>query len=670
MNAFYDRLLETLRQDQRFFSSSGEFLRSTVYEAAMGMDPALLRLLLEEPELKSRFFTEVEGVCVFDKVGFSWVIANRNLLPDSYTRYRSRIGLADSRGDFLCSRDDVELVFPFKDCVLEGGQDKKEQKRDEVFYNETLAPDQVDRLLEPKVLGGARRYRAGREEPADGITEEDNLLIKGNNLLALASLLPRYRGKVKCIYIDPPYYFAAKRDEDTFAYNVNFKLSSWLVFMRNRLELARELLRDDGAIFVQISDDGVAELHRLLKEIFNRPGENNFINKITVKTKSPSGFATVNAGVFETAEYILAFAKHKAQWTYHPQYVRAEYDTNYKWIIPNIGDPCERWEIRDLQEYLAVQKGYAGKKEALKELGPVVLRELAAAYALEHPEQVFRYTAIGANAGREVLEARDRSAQDPHTVLEVRREGLYDVYICGGQEMTFYTRKVREIDGERVPSMQLTNIWTDTPYEGIAKEGRVTLKGGKKPERLLRRIIEMSTDPGDLVLDYHMGSGTTCAVAHKLGRRYIGVEQLDYGDNDSLRRLRGVVDGDTSGISKAVGWKGGGSFVSCRLLSLNQAFADRIGSARRREELASLWKEIAATGFVSCRVRPQDIDPEAEDFASLRLQDQKRLLLELLDKNMLYVNRCDMEDAEFAVSEEDRGFTRCFYGEETEHHVG
>ena len=204
MNAFYDRLLETLRQDQRFFSSSGEFLRSTVYEAAMGMDPALLRLLLEEPELKSRFFTEVEGVCVFDKVGFSWVIANRNLLPDSYTRYRIRIGLADSQGDFLCSRDDVELVFPFKDCVLEGGQDKKEQMRDEVFYNETLAPDQVDRLLEPKVLGGARRYRAGREEPADGITEEDNLLIKGNNLLALASLLPRYRGKVKCIYIDPP----------------------------------------------------------------------------------------------------------------------------------------------------------------------------------------------------------------------------------------------------------------------------------------------------------------------------------------------------------------------------------------------------------------------------------------------------------------------------------
>lgn len=140
MNAFYDKLLEILRRDPRFFSASGEFLRGATYEAAMRMDPALLRLLLDEPELKARFFTEVEGVAVFDKVGFGWIIANRSLLPDSYTRYRGRIGLADSRGDFITATDDVELVFPFKDCVLEGGQDKKEQKRDEVFYNETLAP--------------------------------------------------------------------------------------------------------------------------------------------------------------------------------------------------------------------------------------------------------------------------------------------------------------------------------------------------------------------------------------------------------------------------------------------------------------------------------------------------------------------------------------------------
>ena len=251
--------------------------------------------MLDEPELKARFFTEVEGVAVFDKVGFGWIIANRSLLPDSYTRYRGRIGLADSRGDFITATDDVELVFPFKDCVLEGGRTKKNKNGMRCFITRPWPPDQRDRLLEPKALGGARRYSVQGEGPADTFTETDNLLIKGNNLLALASLLPRYRGKVKCIYIDPPYYFAAKKEEDTFAYNVNFKLSTWLVFMRNRLELARELLRDDGAIFVQISDDGVAELHRLLKEIFNRQGENNFINKITVKTKSPSGFATVNA---------------------------------------------------------------------------------------------------------------------------------------------------------------------------------------------------------------------------------------------------------------------------------------------------------------------------------------------------------------------------------------
>ena len=241
---------------------------------------------------------------------------------------------------------------------------------------------------------------------------------------------------------------------------------------------------------------------------------------------------------------------------------------------------------------------------------------------------------------------------------------LYDVYIRGGQEMTFYAKKGTG-DRRRAGAQHAADQYLDRhPYEGIAKEGQVTLKGGKKPERLLRRIIEMATDPGDLVLDYHMGSGTTCAVAHKLGRRYIGVEQLDYGENDSLCRLRGVVEGDKTGISKAVGWKGGGSFVS-ELDSAESGLADRIGSARRRDELAGLWEEIRATGFISCRVRPEEIDPQAEDFAALSLKEQKCLLLELLDKNMLYVNRCDMDDAEFAVSEEDKRFTRCFYGEES-----
>ncbi len=636
-------------------------LRNKVYESALNMDVELLKLLLSNDDTKKRFFVDVNDTLVFDKVGFGWVINNRQFLPDSYTRFKNRIGLTDSNGNLISMSNDIVLSFPYKDCVLEGGQTKDDQKRDEVFFNATLAPDEVDRLLYPKVLVGAKRYTASGVRDEEIFNDSDNLIIKGNNLLAIASLLKRYEGKVKCIYIDPPYYFSVKKDEDTFAYNSNFKLSTWLVFMQNRLEIARRLLSDDGAIFVQISDDGVAELHRLLKEIFCRGDENNFINKITVKTKSPSGFASVNPGVFETAEYILAFAKNKRRWTYNPQFVKSDYDANYKWFITNKEHDFSHWEIVDLFEHVAIQQGHKSKKAALEKLGSSAFLDIVGEFALQNAESVFRFTAIGNNAGQTVVEARDRSKIERDKIITVEREGHYNVYVMNGNEIAFYSKKVRVIDGERVPSIQLSNIWMDTPYEGIASEGDVTLKGGKKPEKLIRRIIEMSTNPGDLVMDFHLGSGTTVAVAHKLGRKYIGVEQLDYDENDSVVRLSNVIAGDTSGISRAVNWQGGGSFVYCELAKLNQRFVDAIKVAKNDADVKALLVRILNTGFISSKVYPADIAASATDFEELSLKDKKRLLLELLDKNMLYINLCDLDDKDYALGDSDKAFTCSFY---------
>ncbi len=663
MENFYNTVLVILKEDKRFFAEDGTFLRNAVYEAAMQMDTDLIRLLLSNDETKNRFFKDVDGVQVFDKMEFGWVINNRQFLPDSYTRFKNKIGLTDEYGDMISTSGKVELVFPYKDCILEGGQTKDDQKRKEIFYNETLAPDEVDRLLYPKVLTGAKRYTADGVEEGITFDEKDNLIIKGNNLLAISSLLKRYEGLIKCIYIDPPYYFSVNKDEDTFAYNTNFKLSTWLVFMKNRLEIARKLLSDDGAIFVQISDDGVAELHRLLKDVFCQSGENNFINKITVKTKSPSGFASVNPGVFETAEYILAFAKNKRQWTYNQQFVKSEYDPNYKWFITNKKDEPTSWEIVDLFEYVSTEQGFESKREAVKKLGDAAFYDIVGRFALEHSESVFRYTAIGNNAGQTVVEARDLSKNERDNIIVISRENHYDVYVLNGQEIAFYSKKIREIDGVRVPSIQLSNIWMDTPYEGIAKEGSVTLKGGKKPEKLIRRIIEMSTNPGDIILDYHLGSGTTCAVAHKLGRKYIGVEQLDYEENDSVVRLKNVIVGDTTGVSKAVNWQGGGSFVYCELAKQNQTFVDEIEVAEDDTTLVNIYERIIKSGFISYKVNPADIDITSNDFMSLSIDDKKRFLMELLDKNLLYVNCCDIDDEEFAISDEDKSFTRSFYKE-------
>lgn len=263
---YYNTVIEVLKSNSRFFTENGELLRNAVYEAAMQMDASLIKALYNNTETKKRFFTDVDGIAVFDKVGFGWVINNREFLPDSYTRYKNKIGLVNSRGEYIADSNDVELVFPYKDCVLEGGQTKEDQKRSEIFYNETLAPDEVYRLLYPKVFTNAKRYTADGVESITDISENDNLIIKGNNLLAISSLLKRYEGKIKCIYIDPPYNPSSSAN--TFAYNNTFNRSTWLTFMKTRLEIAKKFLTKDGVLIVAIDKNEQPRLQMLIEEIY------------------------------------------------------------------------------------------------------------------------------------------------------------------------------------------------------------------------------------------------------------------------------------------------------------------------------------------------------------------------------------------------------------------
>ena len=244
----------------------------------------------------------MKGTYVFDKVGFGWVVNNRQFLPDSYTRFKNRIGLTDSRGDLISQSNEVVLSFPYKDCVLEGGQTKDDQKRDEVFYNETLAPDEVDRLLYPKVLVNAKRYTENGVEEGVTFHDGDNLIIKGNNLLAIASLLKRYEGKVKCIYIDPPYYFNERKEADSFKYNSNFSLSTWLVFMKNRLDIAKRLLAKGGTIWISIGEDGMHYLKVLADDIF---GKDHFVGTIPRRTRN--GKSDVPFNLSQDFDWLLCY---------------------------------------------------------------------------------------------------------------------------------------------------------------------------------------------------------------------------------------------------------------------------------------------------------------------------------------------------------------------------
>lgn len=217
------------------------------------------------------------------------------------------------------------------------------------------------------------------------------------------------------------------------------------------------------------------------------------------------------------------------------------------------------------------------------------------------------------------------------------------------------------IDGERCVTELLTDFWNHISWAGIAKEGGVKLKNGKKPEKLLKQIIEMTTNEGDLVLDFHLGCGTTAAVAHKLKRQYIGVEQLDYGKNDSTIRLQNVINGDKTGISKSIGWQGGGSFVYCELSKANGKFADEIEKAETNGQLMDIWNRMKATDYLNYKVDVKKIDANVTDFDSLSLDDQKRFLIECLDKNLLYVPLSDIDSNEYGVTDEDKRLTREFY---------
>ncbi|MGI6077901.1 MAG: site-specific DNA-methyltransferase [Fastidiosipilaceae bacterium] len=198
---FLDVLEEVLKSDERFVGENNQVIKTKVADAARGTDELLIKSLLQNKLLRDNFFTKVDDIYVFDKVKFIWVLESKEFLPDSYTLYKNKIGLVDSQNNLISQKQDVSLVWPYKDCVLEGGQTKEDQKREEIFYNETLAPDEVNRLLAPKVLSNAKRYTVGGVKENIYFRDKDNLIIKGNNLLGLSSLLKRYEGKIKCIYI-------------------------------------------------------------------------------------------------------------------------------------------------------------------------------------------------------------------------------------------------------------------------------------------------------------------------------------------------------------------------------------------------------------------------------------------------------------------------------------
>lgn len=681
-----------LQADERLWNEDkSELNQALLLELIEIIDETVIDLLLQEKDLRDKFFVKIKDAYVFKNNEFRFFI-EENKIDNSYTAYKNRIGLTDGK-KFLKDTNDVVLDFPYKDCVLEGGQsteegidiyfefdetvskaqekqgliadgyNKKTAKRNEIFFNSILAQDEIDRLFDSKALTNWKRYTKKGEQKVKEIergedgTIKENLIIKGNNLIALQALDKQFTGKVKLIYIDPPF----NTGKDEFKYNDNFSHSTWLTFMKNRLEIAKKLLRNDGVISVHTGNEEASYIQVLLDEVF---GRHNYLNHIAMSTNAPSGFKATSAKIFSTANHIYLYAKNIGQGQLNKIYVKKEYDSAYKFYLLNPNEHYSKWKYCNVIEFLAKEEGCNNTKQFKNKYGTSEVAKKISDFASKNKDRVFRTAAIGGGALKKRKKTIQESKMNKGRVMQHPNEDVEGFYILNGEGIVFWSNNFKEIDGEIVPATSLTDIWTDIGFTGIANEGGVTLKNGKKPELLLKRILELATKEGDIVLDYHLGSGTTCAVAHKMKRQYIGIEQLEYGENDSTVRMQNVINGDQSGVSKLVNWKDGKDLVICELAKWNQTAKEKLINCNKLDELVKYFDEMYEKYFLNYNLKIKEFREKVineETFKNLNLKEQKKMFITMLDNNQLYVNKSEMADKIFGISKEDQDLTSLFY---------
>ena len=417
-------------------------LRSKVIDAISSKEPRLIKALIEKPKIRKNYSTDIDGVLIFDFDKLIGLLRFKEYWPDSFTKYRNKIGLT-SAGKYLDYDTDVVLSFPFKDCVLEGGMTKEEQGKDEVYYNEIIAHDEIDRLFAPKVLTNNKRYsKDGVEENITEFKDDDNLIIKGNNLIALHSLKKRFLGKIKLIYIDPPY----NTGNDGFKYNDRFNHSSWLTFMKNRLEVAKQLLSNDGAIFVQCDDNEQSYLKLLMDEIFH------FKENIIVQTSTPSGVNAINVKngeqVFKLKEYILFYSKSK-KFKFNPLLIKSDkYNESYKLELINKNNI---YEVKDLSKIY--------KNMDISD------------YCLKNYDNIYSLQMNNNKAGKEIKEKIEQSKCNGGKVIEFRNsKGDIKLIYQGGVLIPLRDRIITE-GKKNFYGVLISDLWTDQIFQVTAKEG-------------------------------------------------------------------------------------------------------------------------------------------------------------------------------------------------------
>jgi len=429
--------------------------------------------------------------------------------------------------------------------------------------------------LEPRILleDPEKSYHGAHRVSENDIF--DNRVIFGDNLLALKALEQEFTGKIKCAYIDPPY-----NTEQAFEhYDDNLEHSTWLSLMRERLEIINKLITPDGTLFCQLNDDEMAYAKILLDETF---GRRNFINQISVKMKQTAGASGggEDKRLKKNIEYILIYAKDIDQFQKFNEVLEEE---DLFELIEEMRENEKSWKYtrvfvstgkRNFEKEIVDGSGnpikiYSHSGVEVKSISEIMERENLSekeAY-FKYFEQIFRDTNSQSSIRTRIME----NTQELSDVVSIdyiplsgRSKGqLTTVYYKGNKrDQIAWLKDVAHKRGKKLLKLEkIGTYWEGFPLNNLTKEGGVKFPNGKKPEALIKRVIELASNPGDIILDSFAGSGTTGAVAHKMGRRWIMIELGEHCHTHIIPRVQKVIDGeDQGGISKAVNWKGGGGF--------------------------------------------------------------------------------------------------------------
>lgn len=665
-NALKSKVEKLLSEIPDFTDENKNLKINVIKDYADNGNIKLLEPLLKNAQTKKAFFSPVLDSFVFNTAKFKEFLEYSSAC-NSYSKYLGqKIGLYMGDSSLL-DRNEVVLNFPFKDCVLEGGQrkedgldtyyeyndkngeyEKKQSKRREVFYNEVLAQDEIDSLFSPKAFCNTKRYEKGKSEKCTKLNRDaelnkkrrlaedtitDNLIIKGNNLLALHSLKKEFAGKVKLIYIDPPYN-TRNPTADTFIYNNNFKDSTWLTFMRNRLEIGKKLLSKDGCLIIAIDENEHSYLGVLLHELFDTEYE---IHNITI-VHNPRGVQGTNFSYTNESAYFVI-----------PKGKKSIVDRK---IAP---DEIEWRNLRD-------NGGESLRTDAKNCFYPIIVKN----------EKIVGF-------GEVLLDDRK------HPKQEEKKDGysyIYPIDIQGIERKWRYARQTVEGIKDLLRVKKVKNhleielgknfgtfrtVWQDARYD--ANEYGKKLINDLVPNcpfsfpKSLWNVYDclysvVGKDKEAIILDFFGGSGTTAHAVEELNkndngkRQFILCEQMDYINTVTVPRVAEVQKRNE-----------GGSFVYLELAKKNETALEQISDCKSLEELTELFDELCSKYFLHYNVRVKEFrkEIESERFKQLNLKQQKEMFSRMLDLNQLYVNTDDRHDKNTGLTEDDIAITEDFY---------